>query len=287
MTSKTRNNGKERLNVGRIDYANAWPLFHYLEPDEEAGIEIVYRVPAVLNRMLQEGDIQVSGISSFAYGLNDSQYLLLPHLSVGSEGNVNSIILFLKEPIDRKPPQKIKVTTTSATSVNLLKIIMANYYGLDPVYEAAEPDLDSMLEDADGALLIGDQAIHASWSKQGLHAIDLGGLWNSWTGLAMTYAVVAVRRDAVEKSREAVEAVYRSMIASKRKSVSHLGPLIDKACTELGGTAAYWQMYFTSLRYDFDEKQQAGLALYFRYAKELGLLEHEVELRFYEHQSAE
>lgn len=276
----------EPLRVGRIDYANAWPLFHYLEEyTEQAGIDVVLKVPAELNRLLREGEIQVSAVSSYAYGMNDQDYILLPHLSVGSEGKVNSILLFLKEPIELAPPKRIAVTTASATSVNLLKILMKKYYELDPVYEPAEPHLEQMLESADAALLIGDPAIRESWESKGLTVIDLGEVWNLWTGLAMTYAVVAARKEAVESSPEAFQRLYRAFTASKEQSVDNLKPLIDKACEQLGGDPAYWQMYFTSLNYDFGPKQQEGLTLYFRYAKELGLLDHEVSLHFYKEES--
>ncbi|NIK67717.1 MULTISPECIES: menaquinone biosynthesis protein [unclassified Paenibacillus] len=274
------------LRVGRIDYANAWPLFHYLEDStEQAGIEIVLKVPAELNRLLREGEIQVAAVSSFAYGMNDKDYVLLPHLSVGSEGKVNSILLFLKQPIGQSAPERIAVTTTSATSVNLLKILMKKYYELDPVYEPAEPDLDRMLEWADGALLIGDPAIRESWENKGLTVIDLGEVWNQWTGLAMTYAVVAARKEAVERSPEAFERLFQAFTASKEKSAADLTPLIEKATKQLGGDPAYWQMYFTCLNYDFGPKQQEGLTLYFRYASELGLLDHDVNLHFYKEES--
>ncbi|SFF04986.1 chorismate dehydratase [Paenibacillus catalpae] len=274
------------LRVGRIDYANAWPLFHYLEEyTEQAGIDVVLKVPAELNRLLREGEIQVSAVSSFAYGMNDQDYILMPHLSVGSEGKVNSILLFLKEPIESSPPGRIAVTTTSATSVNMLKILMNKYYEINPAYEPAEPDLDRMLEGADGALLIGDPAIRESWENKGLTVIDLGEVWNKWTGLAMTYAVVAARKEAVEASPEAFNRLYEAFAASKEQSVNNLSPLISKACEQLGGDRAYWQMYFTSLNYDFGPKQQEGLTLYFRYAKELGLLDHEVSLHFYKEET--
>jgi chorismate dehydratase len=245
----------------------------------------VLKVPAELNRLLREGEIQVSAVSSYAYGMNDQDYILLPHLSVGSEGKVNSILLFLKDPIELSPPKRIAVTTASATSVNLLKILMKKYYELDPEYEPAEPNLEQMLESADAALLIGDPAIRESWESKGLTVIDLGEVWNLWTGLAMTYAVVAARKEAVESSPEAFQRLYRAFTASKEQSVDNLKPLIDKACEQLGGDPDYWQMYFTCLNYDFGQKQQEGLTLYFRYAKELGLLDHEVSLHFYKEES--
>ncbi|MGO4544213.1 menaquinone biosynthesis protein [Paenibacillus sp. 2TAB23] len=276
------------ITIGRIDYANAWPLFHQLEDRVEWNrYEVIKRVPSELNRLLQAGELDVSAISSFSYGQNADDYMLLPHLSVGSIGKVNSILLFLKEPLERKRPERIALTATSATSVNLLKILMTLRFECEPEYVTAEPVLEKMLETSDAALIIGDQAIQASWKNHGLHVIDLGQLWNEWTGLGMTYAVVAARREAVAAAPEAVQAVYNAIKASKQYNKMHLRPLIEQACSQLGGDSAYWNMYFHSLQYDFDSKLQEGLKLYFDYSKQLGLLTKQVELTFFEDQSAQ
>lgn len=269
------------ITIGRIDYANAWPLFHEFEKHADLNsYKVISRVPSELNRMLQSRELDLSAISSFSYGQYANDYVLLPDLSVGSVGNVNSILLFLKEPITKKRPQKISVTTTSATSVNLLKIIMEMHYDCKPEYVAAEPLLDSMLETSDAALIIGDPAIQAFWRNEGLHVIDLGRLWNEWTGFGMTYAVVAARREVVEAKPDAIQAVYNALLTCKQYNNTHLDPLIANACEQLGGDTAYWDMYFHSLQYDFGSKLQEGLALYFQYAKQLGLLAHDVAFTF-------
>ncbi|MGG4032597.1 menaquinone biosynthesis protein [Paenibacillus cisolokensis] len=275
------------LTLGRIDYANAWPLFHHLDGYAgEAGVRIVSRVPAELNRALREGETDISAISSFAYAQNSEDYLLLPDLSVSSVGRVNSILLFMKRPLEQVKNGRIALTTASATSVNLLKIIMAKYAEGQPQYERAEPDLDSMLENADAALLIGDPAIRASWSAGKLHVLDLGELWHRWTGLGMTYAVVAVRKEAAARWPQAIASLLQAMRESKRLSLGNPQALIDDACRTIGGEPGYWARYFTELRYDFGPMQQQGLALYFRLARQLGLLERDVHMEFFSEQSA-
>ncbi|NIK77585.1 chorismate dehydratase [Paenibacillus castaneae] len=276
------------ITIGRIDYANAWPLFHELEERMAANShEVISRVPSELNRMLQVGELDVSAISSFSYGQNANDYVLLPQLSVGSIGKVKSILLFMKEPIELKRPRKIAVTTTSATSIHLLKIIMAMHFECNPEYVRAEPALDKMLETSDAALIIGDPAIQASWRNHGLHVIDLGQLWNEWTGLGMTYAVVAARKEIAAAAPDALQTVYKSLIASKQYNTAHLSPLIENACSQIGGEPTYWQKYFQSLQYDFGSKLQEGLKLYFDYSKQLNLLSNDVELTFFEDQSAQ
>lgn len=264
---------KRSLRIGRIDYTNVWPVFHYFDPGSlSEPAEQVAEMPAVLNRKLRDGEIDAAAISSFAYGASSDDYYLLPNLSVSAHGAVQSILLFLKSPLEQVVHGKIALTTTSATSVNLLKIIMNKFYGGNPVYEDAEPSLERMLAHADAALLIGDDAIRASWQNHGYRVLDLCDIWHLWTGHWMTLALWAVRREAADARPEAVASIYEGLLQSKRRASLDLEPIVSKALRQVGGTPNYWRGYFRNLHYDFGPSQQAGLALYFRYAHELGLI---------------
>jgi chorismate dehydratase len=267
------------IKLGRISYTNAWPIFHHFDPSElSIPTELHSDMPATLNRKLRAGEIDMAGISSYAYGLSSDSYYLLPNLSVSSFGRVQSILLFLKSPLEQVIHGKIALTTTSATSVNLLKIIMEKFYGGKPTYEDAEPSLEKMLENADAALLIGDHAIRASWTNHGYRVLDLGEVWNLWTGQWMTYALWAVHRETALRYPEAVAGIYEGLIESKIKSSRDKQPIITKALSQIGGTSEYWNHYFSNLCHDFGQEQLKGLQLYFRYAKELGLITGDIEL---------
>ena len=67
-------------------------------------------------------------ISSFAYGESFEDYMLYPDLSVSAYGEVNSILLFHEKPLREIANGHIMLPTTSATSVNLLKIILEKFY---------------------------------------------------------------------------------------------------------------------------------------------------------------
>jgi chorismate dehydratase len=274
------NNSLERpIKLGRISYTNAWPVFHHFDPDAlSVPTELHSDMPATLNRKLRAGDIDMAAISSYAYGVSSESYYVLPNLSVSSFGRVQSILLFLKSPLEKVLHGTIALTITSATSVNLLKIIMEKFYGGKPTYVEAEPSLEDMLEHADAALLIGDHAIRASWLNHGYRVLDLGDVWNIWTGQWMTYALWAVRKETVSRHPEAVREIYESLLASKRRSYGDFGPLVEKAIGQIGGTSDYWHRYFGALRHDFGPEQQSGLRLYFQYAKELGLIADEPRL---------
>lgn len=269
------------ITVGRIDYANAWPIFDRFEEClAESGLEhvrVVPGVPSALNRALSEGTIDLATVSSFAYGQRADRYYLLPDLSVSADGDVMSILLFLKKPLQEALRGTIAVTSTSATSVNLLRVIVHERYGATPRYVTMEPDLDAMLESADGALLIGDPAIKASWrTGHGLEVLDVARLWKEWTGLGMTFAVAAVRRETAEALPADIAAIHRALLESKRRSLADPERLVRRAVEQLGGDAAYWDRYFRTLTHDFGPHEREGLYCYFDCAHRMGLLERKV-----------
>lgn len=271
------------LRIGRNVFTNMWPVFHFLPDFLGTEAAMVSRVPTGINRAMAEGSIHIAAISSFAYAEHADQYDLLPGLSVSCYGAVNSILLYHRKPLHELRSARVALPTTSATSVNLLKIILQKFYDCRPEYFYAAPDLDEMIKEADAALLIGDDAIRASWREPpGLFVTDLGWLWLKHTGEWMTYAVWAVRRDTAAERPEQVRAVYEAFLASKRKGYRNMDRIVGAAVREIGGTPDFWSMYFSRLSHDFDEPQQSGLSLFFRYARELGLLDRQISLRFWE-----
>lgn len=273
---------KETIRIGRINYTNVWPMFYHFNPKlQTARVEMIPAVPATLNKAMKEGSIDMGPISSFAYGVSSDSYALFPDLSVSAKGKVNSILLFLKKPLSEVLHGKIALTTTSATSINLLKIIVAKHYQASPEYLSMEPVLEQMMAAADGALLIGDHAIRAYWDNvqnPKYEVMDLCESWHDWTGEWMTFAVWAVRKDIVERCPVEIREIVDAFEASKQLSIANPESLVQEAVKQIGGTAQYWRYYFAGLNHDFGSAQQRGLQLYFEYAYELGLIDHEVRL---------
>ena len=272
--------------IGKIKYSNVWPVFHYFETANlSQSSRLVTEVPSKLNDWMLERTLDISPVSSFAYGQGSDHLTLLPNLSVSADGSVNSILLFSRKPAEQVANGRIALTNTSATSVNLLKIIMEKAYGGKPSYWDSDPNLEAMMEDSDAALLIGDQAIQASWHHPDYIRTDLGEIWKAWTGYGMTFAVWAVQRPFAHSHEEFLEEITAAFEASKQRSLADVTPLVLKACEELGGTREYWQHYFHNLRYDFGPERRQGLMLYFKYAYEMGLLDHRVDMEIWSHNS--
>ncbi|CAH0118748.1 MULTISPECIES: menaquinone biosynthetic enzyme MqnA/MqnD family protein [unclassified Paenibacillus] len=279
-------NLRDPIRIGEINYANVWPMYFYFTPQAlQIDVEMIQQFPTQLNRAMLNGTIDMGPISSFAYGASYERYMLFPDLSVSAFGPVKSILLFMKKPLEQVVNGRIALTTTSATSVNLLKIIIDRFYGGRPTYFDAEPVLEDMMKDADAALLIGDHAIRSSWTNTEYEILDLGECWRRWTGHWMTFAVWTVSSDAAARHPKQIRQIVDAFEESKQRSIRDPEPLVRAACANIGGTADYWRRYFNGLCHDFGQKQQDGLKLYFRYAKELGLIDKDVEIRIWSENS--
>jgi chorismate dehydratase len=67
---------------------------------------------------------------------------------------------------------------------------------LDPKFHERGPDLTAMLDESDGALLIGDRALIAARDYPDLVKLDLGAEWTNKTGFPMVFGVFAGRKDS-------------------------------------------------------------------------------------------
>lgn len=234
---------------------------------------MIPQVPAQLNRQMKEGNIDMGPISSFGYADNDGAYYILPNLSISSLGQVRSIFVFSKRPLEELDGASIALTSSSATSVALLKIILEKFLHVKPTYETMDPNLTEMMKEHDAALLIGDDALSASLQKHPYpYVYDLGAEWYKHTGKYMVFAVWAVRKEVAQEQEELLTEIYQSFQESKAKGQQNLDPLIRELCSTFGGTPSFWNTYFTGLSYDFSEEHKEGLEYYYQLAHELGLL---------------
>lgn len=268
------------LRIGKINFTNVHPVFYFFRSELFSGeIELIPQVPAQLNKRMAEGTIDMGFVSSFEYGRNHNQYEVFPGFSISSLGKVRSIFLFSKKPIEELKEAKIALTNKSATSVNLLRILLEKFRGFHPTYETMEPHLGKMMELADACLLIGDDALLASWNNPGYYMYDLGEVWYRQTGLWAVFSVWTVRKDAISAQPDLLRRIYEELTLSKEKGLCHLSEIIAMVCREFGGTEAFWKEYYTGLSYDFTNEHKRGLEYYYRCASELGLLPEPVQVQ--------
>jgi len=274
------------VRLGQVDYLNCLPVYHALEEGlVDFRGSLVKGPPTVLNRRFLEGKLDVTPISSIEYARHMNRCLILPDLSISADGRVASILLFSRCPVTELEGKSIAVTTSSATSVVLLRILLEHYYHVQAEFRPREPDLKKMIGEGDGALLIGDDAMlaHRMVLEEGLAltVTDLGEAWKQFTGERMVYAVWAVREDFARQNPEEVDALGRLLVASKDLGMSDLGAIIRKSHRRTGMPVAVLEDYFQTIRYDFDLKYRKSLCIFYDYAYKSGVIENRARLRIW------
>ena len=270
------------LRIGRIEYANCTPIFRALQDIRPCDdYQFVGGVPAQLNAMLAIGMIDVCPSSSIEYALHPERYLILPQLSISSVGAVASVLLFSSVPLEKLNGRKILLSSESATSVNLLKILLEKRFGFTCSYAVHAASFDEALRDAPALLLIGDAALRESTLRSDLLVYDLGQLWYEWTGLPFVYALWLCKRQVAEDRYAEVAALAGYLVESKKNARNNLQSIAEGAPEALWmgaeRLAAYWR---ENISYDLDEKHLEGLNLFYQYCSEIDLLTAEPILHF-------
>lgn len=275
-----------KLRLGQVDYINCLPVYHALEegliPLE---VELVKGPPNVLNKLFLEGELEVTPLSSIEFARNSVNCYILPGISISADGRVENIMFFSRYPVTELEGKRVILTNSSATSVALLKILLEHYYDVSVQFETSDPDLGIMMEKADGALLIGDDAIIANHmvKQKGLpyYVTDLGQVWKQFTGEKMVYAVWAVRKEYALANPEKVNIISSSLLQSKQVGLSRLPAMIAKAHKKSALPLNILENYFETIKYEFDQSYRKALLTFCDYAYKSGLLDERVQLNIW------
>lgn len=263
-----------RPKVGHIQFLNCLPLYYGLVKSYALlDIELIKGTPTELNNLLISGNLDISPISSIEYARHRESLILFPDFTVSSDGEVKSILLLSRFPIEELSGKKIALTTTSATSQVLLKLILSRGYSVDAEYIPCKPDLTGMFSIADAALLIGDVALKYYYHTEDYYLYDLGLEWKKLTGKKMVYAVWAANRSFAETKSELCENVFETFRKSMDYSTEHLSEIVEYAAKWEPFSPSFLIDYFKSLRFDFGRDYQEGLLHFYKLASEIGELQ--------------
>ena len=179
--------------LGRVSFINCDPVFHTI-PD---CWKVLSAPPSWLTGHLLRRDCITAPIPTADYASNVGKLSLIRDIGIVGRESVGSVLLFGNRPIETM--RDIALPSDSSTSNMLMRWILKQR-DLDPKYVKMGPDMDSMLDECDGALIIGDRAIAAAINNPELVRMDLGREWVEITGLPMVFGVFAARKDSDDHS---------------------------------------------------------------------------------------
>ena len=266
------------MRISAISYLNTAPLMwdfeHGLASPE---FEVSYTVPSQCAADLARGAADIGIIPAAAYATIPN-LAIIPGVAIASKRPVRSILMVSYKSLP--DIRTVALDNSSLTSVALTRVLFEKFWGGERTFVSAAPELDSMLENNDAALLIGDPALQVDRSKY--RTWDLAEEWIRFTGKPFVFAFWAVRQDAMANSRLDLATVFQES-RDHGLEPHNLETIVKTWSLKLRLSPESVREYLTSnIHFELDEECLDGLRLFYRYAQECGVLPQPPELQFAE-----
>ena len=244
-----------------MSYLNTTPLvWGMLHGPQRGQFALDFRIPAECADQLACGDADIGIVPSFE--LTRQNLEILPGTGIACHGAVRSILL-----VSHCPPPEIRTLaadSSSRTSVQLARVVLARKYGAHPTLVSHAPDLGAMLRLADAALIIGDPALRVVPASLSAHVLDLGAEWAEMTGLPMVFAVWAARPGL------ATPEVAEAFAASCRYGREHMDDIVRLEAPGRGFAEELVREYLTrNIVHELGARDYAGMDLFLSWARKL------------------
>lgn len=259
------------LKVGIVNFINTSGIYVPWQDMEQTGTsaiapwQVIEGPPSLLNGLLKANEIDIGLISSYAYGLDIQDYCMLPNLGISAVGAVGSVFLITRRTcgLHEMANKRLLLTSQSATSVNLLRLILEKFYQVTPRYECGNLEDFEANTDFDGYLAIGDEALQLKKHRTDLHFFDLAEIWMEKTGLPFVFAVWAVRKDTWKRMPNEVRALYQHILTCYRNGLRELENISDRVAFKAGLTARECLNYLRGIHLHFDATHTKALSCFF------------------------
>ncbi len=271
--------------MAAIHFLNPAPLMWDFEHEPERSYlreryQIGYTTPSRCAGELAAGDADIGLVPVAAYATTPS-LLVVPGCTVAALDRVRSIILVVRPPEGVSGVRTIAADTSSQTSYAYTRILCNVFWKIPAVFIPHEPDLESMLQAADAALLIGDPALlaledmdaRAARTGERLLYLDLAHEWHGFTGLPWVSAFWAVREGALDETMVGASELVQDLQISRDHGLEHIEDLASEWSTRIAVPEATIRFYLSkNIHYILDEASLRGLDQFYRYAAECGAL---------------
>ncbi len=250
-----------RLKVGAVTYLNTKPLVYRLR-NFAPQIDLQFDYPSRLADNLAAGRLDVALIPSVEY-FQDPSYTITSDACIACRGPVLSVKLFSRVPIAEI--RTLALDEGSRTSAAMVRILLAERFGLAPQTEPLRIGASLADSTADAVLLIGDRAIHSPPGRFA-EVWDLGHEWVRWSGLPFVFAMWVARPGVDTHELESALAEARDC------GVANLEQIAEAEAAPLGLTVPQCLGYLRdNLHFYLGSEERRGLELFRSKACQIGL----------------
>ena len=173
-----------KYKVSAVSYLNTIPFIYGLKNSPIFDhIELSLDFPALCADKLLKGQVDI-GLVPVAVIPKLQHPHIISDYCIGANGAVDTVCLYSDVPISEI--DSIALDYQSHTSVELLKILLREYWYLNPELKNAEIGFEDSIKGKYAALVIGDRSFELNTKYRYIY--DLSAIWKQMTGLPFVFA---------------------------------------------------------------------------------------------------
>jgi chorismate dehydratase len=251
--------------IGMVKYLNTAPIHEkWKSTVKHENWRMVEAAPAILNRQLAEGKIDLGFVSSYEYAAHPKRYKILSGLSISANGPVGSVFLFSHLPIEHLDRVPVLLTSQSETSVSLVKIILEDFHKVRPEYVTGDV-LAEEGKEFKALLAIGDDALRLVDKATYLYQFDLGDIWKRETGLPFVFSVCAVREEFCELHPEMLVEIHRELLRCRDEGKDDLKAICQLSAQRIPMSEKKCYEYLIAIEHDLNAQKRKALETFFSF----------------------
>ena len=264
-----------KIRIAAVSFVNAVPLIEGLTEEKEHEVEVVTALPSRLVELLHSEQADAALLPVVEY-FRWPAGGLVPGVGIVAPSAVSSVKLFAR--VAPSAIARVAVDRGSRTSVALLRILLAERYGVRPDFLTVEPRPETLLDDAEAALVIGDRCLEverhfAAKPQAQVRSHDLGKLWHDLTGLPFVFAVwVLSARFNTPEASTSKSVLIHLLTRARDRGLANLDDIAEREAAlgrpgYAGETTpeALRRYLGKSLGYVIGEREEAGLRRFHEY----------------------
>lgn len=252
----------KKWKVTAVSYLNTKPLLYGIFKSEiSSEISLELDIPSVGAQKLKSG-LADFGLVPVAIIPELHRPSIISNFCIGATGEVRTVCIYANTELQNL--ETIYLDFHSRTSVELTRILLKEYWKIQPRLVPAFPGYESKITGKTGGLIIGDRAIELE--SQFRYHYDLGEAWKNFTGLPFVFAAWVTTKPLPE------DFIYRFNEALQR-GIAEIPQLIYL----LPNPTHPFDLnrYFTKyISYNLDEDKKTALKKY------LHFLQPDIEITF-------
>ncbi len=244
----------KRIDVAIVSYQNTIPFLYGLEHSSIASdVNLTVCPPYQCAEMLARGEVQIALIPSVRL-LDIKNISIITDYCISAEGSVRTVELFAHKSVESI--RRIHLDTDSRTSVELLKLLLLQRWGVDvefvPFQSAQNVGQD------EGCMLIGDKVFEHEQTFP--YRYDLAQEWIDFTKKPFVFAVWVATDDTPSD-------VIRQINSALEFGVDNISKAVDKYTPESRREDIY--SYLTkNIKFNLTQEKLNGLSLFLSRVKE-------------------